>query len=285
MKIILPVCSIIFLLIAPYSSSPVPQSAGKKEMMYGVTVNSVNNLTDTKESLVRMKRKPTVRIVFDEWEPVKHYTHAVKELHKVSHTMGEILDSYSMDEYGIKDYIDRVKEYADGLGDDIDIWEIGNEVNGEWNGSRRTVGAKIEAAYNYVKSSKRKTAITLYYNDGCYESRKHEMFAWTDRNIPDYMKMGLDYVFVSYYEDNCGEPPDWQIVFDSLKSIFPNSKLGIGECGTKDKSAKEQMMKRYYGMSLQNPNFIGGYFWWYYQKDCVPYTKQLWKVMNEAIGN
>ena len=177
-----------------------------------------------------------------------------------------------------------MKEYADALGDEIDIWEIGNEVNGEWTGSRSKVAAKITAAYNYVKSSNHKTALTLSYNENCYGDEKNKMFAWSQAYIPGYMKEGLDYVFVSYYDENCQqESPDWETVFDSLHTIFPNSKLGIGECGTKNKNDKEVTMKKFYRMGVQRQDFVGGYFWWYYKKDCVPYTKELWSVLNDAI--
>jgi hypothetical protein len=260
------------------------EKAVSSERIYGVTISSVKDLKDITESLSKLSKKPTARIVFDEWVPATQYSQAVKEIHKVSYTMGEILDSYYMKEYNLKTYKDRVKEYTDALGDEIDIWEIGNEVNGEWTGSRIKVAAKIEAAYNYVKSSNRKTAVTLFYNANCYSNEKNKMFEWAQSYIPDYMKQGLDYVFVSFYNDDCPQqPPDWENIFDSLHVMFPNSKLGIGECGTKNKSEKELMIKKFYRMEVEHPNFVGGYFWWYYKKDCVPYTKELWSVLNEAI--
>ena len=278
----------VALIGASMSSICGEQSAGHRagltERIYGVTISSVKDLHDITESLSKLSRKPTARIVFDEWVPAQNYIEAVKEIHKVSYTMGELLDSYAMNGYNLKTYKSRVQEYADTLGDDIDIWEIGNEVNGEWTGSRSKVASKIEAAYNYVKSSQRKTAITLYYNENCYSDEKNEMFTWAQAYIPAYMKVGLDYVLVSYYDDNCQEQsPDWETVFDRLHAMFPNSKLGIGECGTKNKAEKEEMIKKFYRMEVQSPNFIGGYFWWYYKKDCVPYTKELWNVLNEAI--
>ncbi len=114
----------------------------------------------------------------------------------------------------------------------IDIWEIGNEVNGEWLGD--SVSEKIESAFNIVNSLGKISALTLYYNKDCFDKPENEMFLWTLNNIPQNMRDSLNYVFVSYYDDDCnGLQPDWQTVFDSLHSVFPNSKLGIGECGTK----------------------------------------------------
>ena len=110
------------------------------------------------------------------------------------------------------------------------------------------------------------------------------MFRWINDNVPMNMKDSLDYVFVSYYEDDCDDiQPDWQSVFDSLHVIFPNSRLGIGECGTKFPERKESYINRYYSMDINTPNFVGGYFWWYFKQDCVPYTKKLWSVLNSIF--
>jgi hypothetical protein len=100
------------------------------------------------------------------------------------------------------------------------------------------------------------------------------------------MKTGLDYVWVSYYEDDCnGLALNWQKVIDSLGKIFPNSKLGIGECGTLTAANKSAYITRYYTTAVSHPRWVGGCFWWYYKQDCVPYTKTLWSVLNNAINN
>jgi hypothetical protein len=72
-------------------------------------------------------------------------------------------------------------------------------------------------------------------------------------------------------------------VFDSLHVIFPNSKLGIGECGTSYSSLKRDYINRYYRMRITTRNYIGGYFWWYYKQDCVPNTKVLWNCIDSAM--
>jgi hypothetical protein len=110
------------------------------------------------------------------------------------------------------------------------------------------------------------------------------MFYWVNHNISSAMRTGLDYVLISYYEDDCnGLQPNWQRVFDSLHYYFPNSKIGIGECGTTNSSNKATYINRYYKMHITTPNYVGGYFWWYYKQDCVPYTSSLWSVLNSAI--
>ena len=251
----------------------------------GVTLDAVNNLHAIIVSLRSHKVKPTARIVFDEWIPATDYTRAVNKIHSVCGIMGEILDSYYMHQYSVHQYINRTNEYLDQFQNKVDIWEIGNEINGEWLGNNADVVEKMKQAYNIVKARNKKAALTLYYNHDCWEYAQNEMFRWTLNNVPQNMRNGLDYVLVSYYEDDCNNyQPNWQDVFDSLHVIFPNSKLGIGECGTSYSNRKEEYINRYYRMQITTPNYIGGYFWWYYKQDCVPKTKNLWNVIDRAMA-
>ena len=50
----------------------------------------------------------------------------------MSGVMGELLDSYYVSQYSFAEYEARAIEYVDVLDEHVDIWEIGNEINGEW---------------------------------------------------------------------------------------------------------------------------------------------------------
>lgn len=277
---------IISILIALILALQITQAATiDTTKVYGVTIDATSKLANITTSLSNLCKKPTTRIVFDEWVPATDYLTPVTKIHAVSFIMGELLDSYYMKQYNLQQYTDRTNEYLNLLGDKVDIWEIGNEVNGEWCGTTSSVVAKINAAYDIVKSKNKKAALTLYYNYNCWENSSNEMFRWTVNNISSKMRTGLDYVWVSYYEDDCnGYQPNWQKVMDSLHVLFPNSKIGIGECGTTKSTKKASYINRYYSMKITTPNYVGGYFWWYYRQDCVPYTKDLWKTMNNAFS-
>jgi hypothetical protein len=252
--------------------------------VYGVTIDGIDNLSSIITSLSGLCKKPTTRIVFDENVAATNYQNAVNQIHNVSFIMGEILDSYYMNTYNLSQYVARTNEYLNLLGDKVDIWEVGNEVNGEWLGTTSSVVPKIDTAYKILKAHGKITELTLYYNKNCYSNSQNEMFRWVNQNLSAAMKNGLDYVLVSYYEDDCNNlQPNWQVVFDSLHVIFPNSKLGIGECGTLTANNKASFINRYYRMQITTPKFIGGYFWWYFKQDCVPQTSSLWSVMNNAI--
>ncbi len=273
---------IIFLFCSQIASSAVIDT----NRVYGVTIDAISNLSSIVTSLSRLCKKPTTRIVFDEFVAATTYQNAVNQISNVSFIMGELLDSYYMNQYTLSQYVARTNEYVNLLGNKVDIWEVGNEVNGEWLGTISSVIAKIDTAYKIVKSQGKKTAITLYYNRVCYENPQNEMFRWVNTNLSSSFRNGLDYVWISYYEDDCENyQPNWQVVFDSLHILFPNSKIGIGECGTTKVNQKADYINRYYKMNITTPKYVGGYFWWYYKQDCVPYTNTLWTVLNDAISN
>ena len=276
---------VILILITQGSFATVTDT----NRVYGLTLDGVGGLSKIMLSLSGLCKKPTTRIVFDEWVAAAYYQNPVNQIHNVSFIMGEILDSYYMSQYDLQQYTERTQNYLDTLGDNVDIWEIGNEINGEWcdsTGNAGNVMAKINAAYQIIKSNNKKTAITLYYNKNCWSNPQNEMFRWVNNNISQTLRNGLDYVWVSYYEDDCnGYQPNWQRVFDSLRTYFPNSKLGMGECGTNVPEKKAPYINKYYKLNVTTPNFVGGYFWWYYKQDCVPQTDTLWTVFNNAISN
>lgn len=252
--------------------------------VYGVTADSIDTLTALVTSLANLRHMPTTRIVFDEWVAASYYVNPVNQIQPVSYVMGELLDSFYVKNYTVDQYKARMTEYLNALGNKVDLWEIGNEINGEWLGDTATVVAKMTGAYDLVKAKGGRTELTLYYNEECWANPANEMFTWTQKNVPAYMKSGLDYVLISYYEDDCnGLQPDWPVVFQKLGAMFPNSKIGFGEVGTINSAKKAEYINRYYQMQITTPGYIGGYFWWYFIQDMVPYTKSLWTTLNNAF--
>jgi hypothetical protein len=285
MKKIFPLLLVFHWFIEPIFLNNLTYCQVNLQRLYGVTVDAIDHLNDIETALSNHSKKTTVRIVFDEYVPASQYDQSVKRLSCVSDVMGEILDSWYFKRYSIEEYQSRVREYVDRFQGKVAIWEIGNEINGEWLGRADTVVEKISYAFAYCRKLGLKTAVTLYYNKDCWENPENEMFRWVNTNIPVKLKYYLDYVFVSYYEDDCNNyQPNWQQVFDSLHAIFPNSLLGIGECGTAVQSQKAAYMTRYYTMQVTTPGFIGGFFWWYYKQDCVPFTKPLWTTLNNLFN-
>ncbi len=91
------------------------------------------------------------------------------------------------------------------------------------------------------------------------------MKGWLQTYLPEDLKQGIDYVLVSYYDDdNDGYQPNWQQVFAELETLFSRAKLGIGECGTPSEHApmarKLQLFRHYYAMPQYTPRYVGGTF-------------------------
>ena len=207
----------------------------------------------------------------------------------IAFTMGEPVDSSDMRRYSVDQYRSRFDEYVKGLGDKIDIWEIGNEVNGEWLGSSSDTSAKISAAYDVVKTAGKKSALTLHFNEGedCPTYPEFEMYSWINNYVSDKIKQGVDYVLFSYFPENCPEiNPNWDSEFSKIGNIFVNSKLGFGELGYErgTQAQKETIIKEYYPKNINHPRYVKGIFWWYFKEEMVPYTNYLWGVLNTAIS-
>jgi len=238
---------------------------------------------------------PTTRIYFDVSEPAKYYTAAVSALRPVSYLMGELLDSSDETSIAVAAYNTRVNSYLAAFGNTVDLWEIGNEVNGNWLGKYSTVEAKLTVGYNDVAAAGKRSALTLYYNARCGDgSSELDPLAFSRSYVPAAVRSGLDYVLLSYYEDDCnGIRPSaatWTAYFQQLHALYPNARLGFSEIGLNDPatartlSSAESLVRYYYGLKVNLPYFVGGSFWWYFAEDALPYpSKPLWTALQAGF--
>jgi hypothetical protein len=265
--------------------APTADEPAATRMMYGVTVDDPWRAAETAAAIAALPRPVITRVVFDEGMAAREYVTPVRTIAAAGPIMGEILDSFFVPGLTVAEYRARAREYVSTLGPEVAIWEIGNEVNGEWLGDTPTVVSKIRAAHEEVKAAKGRTALTLYYNQDCWADRRNEMFTWVEANLSAELRADLDYVWVSFYEDDCnGIQPDWKAVFDRLGPLFPNSQLGFGECGTNRADKKVEYLRRWYTTRPDSPRFVGGYFWWYFSTDMVPQTLPLWSELASVLA-
>lgn len=278
---------------APTTSTPIGMRA-VPEPWYGVTVDTVSNVNMITAASQALSRMPVIRIVFDEGQPPSDYESAIDAMRPSSYIMGEILDSSSMADTSLAEYKARTTQYLQALGDKVDIWELGNEVNGNWTGPYPEVGAKLYDAYQQVEAAGLRSSVTLWYNDSCGNgSSELDPIAFSTQHLPQNMRNGIDYVLVSYYETQCNNirPTEakWNQFFTQLRAVYPTAKLGIGEIGFPDAvgsntTAATSMINYYHGLNITVPGYIGGYFWWYYYQDMLPHTsKPLFQVLNNAF--
>lgn len=264
------------------------------QQMYGITIDDISNIAAQKTALSSHCKKMTTRVVFDGTSAASYYVNALQTIQPVSYIMGELLDSYELKNFTTAQYTARAQQYLASLGNLVDIWEIGNEVNGNWTGSYATVGADITAAYNVFNGAGKKTALTLYYNpNNCDGPTELTPLQFSNQHVSAAVRAGVDYVFLSYYETQCNNfRPSVSVLlaeFDSLKTLYPNAQLGFGEVGLPNKvkattlAKATSIMKYYYSLSIPRSYYVGGYFWWYWTEDCVPQTKPLWITLDSLI--
>jgi hypothetical protein len=285
--------------------------------IYGVTLDDVSKPSAEVVSLSSLVRVPTARVVFDTGESPSYYLKPIQQLRPVSYIMGELIDSSYMQHYKSVSAVQSwTNSYVNTLGSQVDIWEVGNEINGNWL-SKQSNGAdvmpKVEAMFDIVFAQGRKTALTFFYEgepsdpNNCIATDHggNDMFTWINQrfqlNLPpiqrpaetEKIRLGLNYALISWYPDQCtDERPNWPWVYATLADIFPNAKVGFGELGTPNPEHGSNFeineVSTYYPMAKAvsglPASYIGGYFWWYFAEEMVPWPGSLGAVLNAALA-
>lgn len=259
-------------------------SASKAQPVYGLTIDDTAQLGTMLPALSRLPRQPRVRVYFDVHRRARSYRRAVRRLSHVGRVMGELLDSSDERAISVAGLRHRANAYVRTLGSHVAIWEIGNEVNGDWTGRPATVAAKLTAAYDVVRAHGGRTALTLYANafgrnhcgDGRSELTPRE---FTRRWVPARVARGLDEVLLSYYPTQCGgRLPSARVVAKHLRALhalYPHARLGFGEVGLPNPvtagtaSLARRIMRWAYALNPHLPYYVGGYFWWYAAEDAL----------------
>jgi hypothetical protein len=273
-------------------------------------LTSLNNLTD----------RPTVRItltlcgVGDDGScsspsPASAYTAAMQTLKSQTRPpflLGEVIDSSYQGCFTTTTAEARWNDYVSTLGAYVDLWEIGNEINGNWLDSAdaggtsqiscpwttpSTTDANVVTdminAYNIVKAAGKLTEMTLYYpgtGSNCDSPAAFDPITWTEANVPLNMRNGMDYVLLSYYHQDCnGTDPSaaaWGTFFAQVQNLFPNAKIGFGEWGYSDKKLTgtklDTLLSEGYTMDPYplpfSANWVSGVFFWEWADTAVPYS-------------
>ena len=282
----------LFFIIAALSLCAYPTAAEelqkKSAPLYGITLDalSLSSIDAVTEAIRALPVKPTARVVIDADTRPSDFIPLLSRLHDVAYIMLCPCDSEDMKRYKtVEAYTSRFADCVRYLAPHVDIWEIGNEINGEgWLGGTHAFNArKAYAAWAYLNGRGFATALTAYmFKPG---DQSMTMEAWLTTYVPADMKDAIDYVLISYYdEDNDGEHDDWNAVFENLYTLFPHSFFGFGECGFASPhragNAFNKQAAAYYLMAPYNDRYVGGYFWWYWQEDCVPHKNNpRWQTM------
>ena len=285
-------------LVSAWGLCSFSASASASPPLFGITLDRVTRPERLAASLAALPERPTTRVYFDTHEGASFYKPALTRLHPVSGIMGELLDSSQEKAISTEALRARVEEYTAGLGGLVDIWEIGNEVNGNWTGPYETVAAKLSESYEAVHAAGGRTALTLYANafgpEHCGDGESElSPLQFSEQDVSPTVAAGLDYVLLSYYPTQCGgrlpSSAEVRLQLQALHAIYPNAALGFGEVGLprpasrKTQAETEAIMHWAYSLSPGLPYYAGGYFWWYGYQDVLKKKARLTSVFNEAL--
>jgi hypothetical protein len=147
--------------------------------------------------------------------------------------------------------------------------------------------------FDAAKAHGKKTALTFYYENPATPG--HDMLPWIDANLPPAhrLRAGLDYVLVSYYEDQNGghrlSQAEIDAIFSGLALRFPNAKVGFGEFGwggkiPADPSVRAELIARFHAYTSSAPAFVGGGFYWHFRQTMSPRSKPDFELLRQAAA-
>lgn len=220
------------------------------------------------KEIIHLPKRPTIRLICDEpgsgfdW---KQLIEPMKNLADVADIMVMLLDSLYLSRMRIGEYRDRAKKALDMYGQYAKIFEIGNEIGGEWVGDQGPTEAKCNAALEVFESARKWSAVT-WYADGT--DHMNQFF-----NAVTHMDINADFQLVSWYPYySPGMNPDWNAVFQFLANAKPGRRYGFGEFGTEHEAhgeevvappaARAALVNEMYRVAPTVPGFIGGGFYW-----------------------
>ncbi len=280
------VTSSLALLASPSVASAQPSAAP----LYGVTIDNIGRVGTIVAAERGLPSRPTTRVYFNVSEPASFYRAAVSDVHSVSNVMGELLDSGDATHITTSAFQTRVESYLSTLGSAVSIWEVGNEVNGNWTGPYSDGSAKLTEAYADVAAHGATAALTLFANefapDNCGDGASElTPVQYSEHYVPASVRDGLAFVFESYYPTQCQNtfPTNTQMAAEMqrLHALYPKALLGLGETGLPHPATKrtlasaERVMSWAYGLDPGLPYYVGGYFWWYARQDVFTGKKLL----------
>lgn len=313
----------LVLLLGPFSclrgQIPAP--------IHGITVaddydiRSKGYLTQVIPALTNLSVMPTVRTTFTlevdsgkQGATASTYQSALQQIkssvnlntNQHPYILGETVDSSYMFCFTRTDHAARWNDYVNNASQYVDIWEIGNEINGNWlyntgpnadtsgescpsgwpGGVPATtiqdVADKMVDAYNTVKGAGKLVALTFTFCPTDLPA-PNQPFTWISKYVQSALLKGMDYVLISYYPDKTGcayglpKASDWVSWFQQLHMLFPNAKLGMGEWGyTSNNPPSDLSTVLEEGYSINPPaslpvgTWIGGVFYWEFGLTAVP---------------
>lgn len=258
-----------------------PQRAGREQSArlpwIGFTIDTVSGYQANLDLAAKLGGPyGWVRVVFDYGQGPSTYAALINYAKsKGLKVLGQPVDSSYDRNYTRAQYKQRFTDFIAAF-PQIDAWEVGNEVNGEWLSS--DIAGKIADAAAEVKARApgKPTLLTLFWQLNT-SSVANSMFTWVQDKLPPSTRDLIDVVTVSQYQEQAPMGVFFDQMMQRLQMEFPKAKIGLGELGywipgqqywwaysqtDPDFTARHAVAKQYYNAAFDFPNSIGGTFWW-----------------------
>ena len=251
-----------------------------RSLEWGATFDTITGgIADLKTAAHLYPQNGWLRVCFDPGEKPSYYAAEIAHAHALGlHVVGQILDSSEMRRWSVAAFERRTREYVGAL-PDVDEWETGNEVNGNWLGSIQSVVAKTTYASRYVKAhTHARVLVTLYWELGDGPA-VNAIFNWAHANLGSFAGY-VDDLGISLYprQNPMGEPFDR--VVGALHAAYPNQRIMITELdydrgpgwwwGSRDSIAPQgrAAVAKLYQSAIMGYSYSGGgTFWWYFVEE------------------
>ncbi len=278
-------------LLAEAGVAYMQTHSGAKD--WGATFDTITGGTAGLKVAARLYPKNGwLRIVFDPGEKPAYYAAEIAHAHALGlSVVGQILDSSEMRRWSVARFEARTREYVGAL-PDVDEWETGNEISGDWLGSTSSVVAKTLYASKYVKThTHARVMVTLYWELG--EGRAaNAIFNWAHAHMTSIVPY-VDDIGISLYprQNPMGEPFDRAIA--ALHAEFPSQRIAITELdydsgrgwwwGSENSIShgREAVAALYQAAIMGYAYSGGGTFWWYFVEEVSP-GNALYRTLNSV---
>ena len=267
-------------------SAQAPQDA-----VIGVTFTRVPTSAEIAAALAPSgpgggKRKVSARLVIgdpNDAEEMTGWRNTVEALHaQGGQALVQICDSHDLAALTDSAWDTRVDTLIKAL-PNVDAWEIGNEIGGDWLGTGPV--AKAQRAAKAVRErTSATTVLTLYYQLGQADPT-YSLFSYAARELPASIRELIDVVGLSVYPQLHPLGTAADRVLSTLEAAFSSSRIAVTELGyggadlnagpwwfgsaSDPVAARTAVAEHVTGAALGRSDAWGAPFWWYYLEDQV----------------
>ena len=157
------------------------QGDATADVMRGVTLDGVDDLGAAERAIDALPFTATVRLVTDPERGPDDYQEAITALSSRARLVVQLVDSTAMAGLGVEEARSRARAFVERYAGQVEVWEVGNEVNGAWAGTGpQEINAKVLAMAEQVRAAGEPTAITvnLWSRPDCYEEEWEDEAAY-----------------------------------------------------------------------------------------------------------